>query len=89
MDATQRDGDEVFEAVLITGPLEKLEKASDTVSDLLDLFHETKAEILSFLSGTERSITETRLTISENNLVAVQSYLNTLWIARSNAKTIE
>jgi hypothetical protein len=81
---------DVFEAILDIQPREgndlaKLEKAYDTLSDLLDLTHDTQEEIVSLLHGNTKVLTEIQFDISERAMLAAQKFLSSL-IEAKNAK---
>jgi hypothetical protein len=85
MDTNKRADSETFEAILVPPyqePTDKLMDAFDMTSDLLDVFHDAKKEILNNLDGSVRDIATTRMEFVEQNLANVQHYLHTVWMAR-------
>lgn len=86
---SQRTNCDVFEAILDLAPVgngsAELEKAYNTLSDLLDLVYDTHGEILSQLHGNTRVLLELECDQVENHLLKSQKLLNGL-IEAKNAK---
>lgn len=87
----KRKCDEVFEAVLIEpvgNTQAQLEKAYDTVSDLLDLWYEVRGDVCNPLVGSTREIVGMQFEVAEGFLLKAQSFLNSLVVAK-NEKTVK
>lgn len=88
MGAHENTSKDVFEAELIEPEQNQacLIKACDLVSDLLDMVHEVKLEVVSLVEGELEAQLQTRLQSSEDALLSAQHFLNFI-LAANNEET--